>query len=74
MVSLTQMLPEVNPTGSAQPSNLYVFKGHIYFSANNGVDGFEVWRVKIEPVLGIGEKERLDMLLFPNPAKTEVKV
>ncbi len=34
---------DINPTGSSSPSNFMEFNGDLYFMANDGTNGFELW-------------------------------
>jgi len=39
------MIKDINPTGSSNPSSsMIIFKGVVYFSADDGVHGRELWR------------------------------
>ena len=40
-------------TGSSFPQNLTAHNSQLYFTANDGINGFELWRVNST---GVGEK------------------
>lgn len=37
------IVKDINPAGDSSPRNLYSFNGKIYFDANDGSNGFELW-------------------------------
>ncbi|RQO66290.1 hypothetical protein DBR43_29120 [Pedobacter sp. KBW06] len=40
----TKLVKDINPgDASGQVSNLYFFRGKVYFSANDGINGLELW-------------------------------
>ncbi len=39
----TNLVLDINSNGSSNPSNLKVHNGYLYFTANNGVQGNELW-------------------------------
>ena len=39
------ILHDLSPTGSSNPSRLFVADGFLYFVANDGVHGAEPWRL-----------------------------
>jgi ELWxxDGT repeat protein len=39
---------EINPSGSSRPSSFYVFGGKLYFRANDGATGDELWTLFIK--------------------------
>jgi hypothetical protein len=62
------MLADLNPgSASSDPVNLYVHNNYLYFSADNGTSGKELYRI-IDPAgveqVSFGGSVRL----FPNPA------
>jgi ELWxxDGT repeat protein len=40
----TEMLLEINATGSASPHNFFRASEKVYFTANDGTNGFELWK------------------------------
>jgi ELWxxDGT repeat protein len=45
----TYLFKDIRPNGSSNPQNLHVFNGYLYFQANNGTDGEELWRTDGTP-------------------------
>jgi len=43
----TVMVADLNPTGSSSLFNLFVFNNELYFSANDGIHGHELWKLSI---------------------------
>lgn len=37
------LVKEINPSGDGNPRNMYAFDEKIYFDANDGTNGFELW-------------------------------
>ncbi|EDP69839.1 hypothetical protein FBALC1_09917 [Flavobacteriales bacterium ALC-1] len=44
MVNTTEIFKDINPTGDSNPSGFVKYFGEIYFSANDGVNGQELWK------------------------------
>ena len=40
------LLFDINPTGSSSPGNFVEFNGQLYFTADDGVNGIEFWRIQ----------------------------
>ena len=59
-------LPDVNPTGTAYPRDLTVHDGALYFTADDGVHGRELWRYDI------GGLERLSDINPSGDAFTDI--
>lgn len=43
-LSSTALLKNINPTGSSYPSNMYPFGNSVYFQADDGTNGAELWK------------------------------
>jgi ELWxxDGT repeat protein len=43
LVNTTQLFMDINPTGSSNPSGFANYNGKTYFSANDGINGQELW-------------------------------
>ena len=59
------MLKDINPSGSSDPKEFTLYNGKLYFSADDGTNGPELWETdgteagtkmtaNIIPVIGIG--------------------
>ncbi len=44
-----EMVHDHNPFGSSRPDSLIIFKGELYFSADNGDTGTELWKTNGHP-------------------------
>jgi len=54
----TSMVVDINPNGSSNPTNLTLANGVLYFTADDGVHGAELWRVLGDEVRLVARKPR----------------
>jgi hypothetical protein len=49
LTEITFMLADINPDGSAGPAGFTGLDSALYFSANNGIHGRELWKTILLP-------------------------
>lgn len=55
-------------TASSSPADFTVYKDDLYFSANDGVIGRELWRLSSSGNVSVSPSPISEILVFPNPA------
>ena len=65
------MVADLNPIGSGEPSWITVSNDILFFQANDGTLGFELYKLEVTAdIVSIDEEEKF--ILFPNPAEDVV--
>lgn len=70
----TTMVSNINPSGNSNPTDLIVANNLLFFSADNGSAGNELWRYK-DPLLSVSEIDLENIIsLYPNPTSDSFSI
>lgn len=72
----TQLVEDIRTGGaSSEPLNFIVVGDDLFFSANNGSSGAELFKYR-DPVLSVQDQEVLEFIveMYPNPASSEFRI
>jgi hypothetical protein len=69
------MVADLNSgTGNANPTSMTYFSGDMYFAADNGVSGTELYKLSAPNGVSAVSNDFAKITLYPNPASSEVSL